>query len=44
MAGAARLNKGIDLVAGLAERYAREGRDIPLFVQVSPKHVTRHPP
>lgn len=42
MAGAARLNKGLDLVAGLAERLAREGRDVPLLVQVSPKHVTRH--
>ncbi|MFZ9880111.1 MAG: hypothetical protein ACO3QC_01740 [Phycisphaerales bacterium] len=42
MAGAARLNKGLDLVAGLAERYAKEGRDVPLLVQVSPKHVTRH--
>lgn len=42
MAGAARLNKGLDLVAALAERYAREGRDLPLIVQVSPKHVDRH--
>ncbi len=42
MAGAARINKGLDLVAELAERLAREGRDMPLLVQVSPKHVDRH--
>ncbi|MEY3022728.1 MAG: hypothetical protein RIS86_1926 [Planctomycetota bacterium] len=42
MAGAARINKGIDLVAGLAERLAADGRTLPLLVQVSPKHVTRH--
>lgn len=42
MAGAARINKGLDVVAELAERYARELRDLPLLVQVSPKHVTRH--
>ena len=42
MAGAARINKGLDLVAELAERYAREGRDTPLLVQVSPKHVDHH--
>ncbi|MFN5496061.1 MAG: hypothetical protein ACK5C3_05730 [bacterium] len=42
MAGAARINKGLDLVAELAGRYAREGRDTPLLVQVSPKHVDHH--
>jgi hypothetical protein len=42
MAGAARINKGLDLVAELAEGLAREGRDTPLLVQVSPKHVDRH--
>ena len=42
MAGAARINKGLDVVAGLAEHLAREGRDLPLLVQVSPKHVDRH--
>jgi glycosyltransferase involved in cell wall biosynthesis len=42
MAGAARINKGLDVVAELAERFAREGRDAPLLVQVSPKHVDRH--
>jgi hypothetical protein len=42
MAGAARINKGLDVVAGLAERLARDGRDLPLLVQVSPKHVDRH--
>lgn len=42
MAGAARINKGLDLVAELAERLARDGRETPLLVQVSPKHVDRH--
>jgi len=42
MAGAARLNKGLDLVAGLAETWAAEGRSIPLLVQVSQKHADRH--
>lgn len=42
MAGAARMNKGLDLVAGLANLWAREGRSIPLFVQVSTKHALRH--
>lgn len=42
MAGAARINKGLELVAALAERYARESRSLPLLVQVSPKHVDRH--
>lgn len=42
MGGAARFNKGLDLVTGLAERFAREGRDLPLLVQVSPKHVDHH--
>ncbi|HEX9191883.1 MAG TPA: hypothetical protein VF847_07290 [Candidatus Deferrimicrobiaceae bacterium] len=42
MAGAARLNKGLDLVAALAVRWAGEGRTIPLLVQVSKKHVARH--
>lgn len=42
MAGAARINKGLDVVAELAERLARDGRDLPLLVQVSPKHVDRH--
>jgi glycosyltransferase involved in cell wall biosynthesis len=42
MAGAARLNKGLDLVAALAVRWAGEGRAIPLLVQVSKKHVARH--
>ena len=40
MAGAARINKGLDVVAELAEHLAREGRDLPLLVQVSPKHVS----
>jgi hypothetical protein len=42
MAGAARINKGLELVAGLAESFAAEGRALPLVVQVSPKHVDRH--
>jgi len=42
MAGAARINKGLDVVAELAEMLAREGRDLPLLVQVSPKHVARN--
>jgi hypothetical protein len=42
MAGAARLNKGLDLVADLACKWAAESRSIPLFVQVSKKHLTKH--
>lgn len=42
VAGAARMNKGLDLIAGLANRWAREGRSIPLFVQVSKKHALKH--
>lgn len=42
MAGAARLNKGLDLVARLAQNWAGEGREIPLTVQVSQKHADRH--
>jgi hypothetical protein len=33
MAGAARINKGLDVVAGLAERLAHDGRDLPLLVR-----------
>lgn len=42
MAGAARLNKGLDLVAALAVRWAGEDRAVPLMVQVSKKHAARH--
>jgi len=42
MAGAARLNKGLDLVAELACDWTKEGRALPLFVQVSRKHAARH--
>jgi glycosyltransferase involved in cell wall biosynthesis len=42
MAGAARINKGLDLVAELAVRWAHEGRKLPLLVQVSQKHAERH--
>jgi glycosyltransferase involved in cell wall biosynthesis len=36
------MNKGLDLIAGLANQWARAGRSIPLLVQVSTKHATRH--
>ena len=42
MAGAARLNKGLDLIAALAVRWAREGRTTPMMVQVSKKHALKH--
>ncbi|MGE5189699.1 MAG: glycosyltransferase [Gemmatimonadota bacterium] len=42
MAGAARMNKGLDLVAALAQRWAGTGRTTPLFVQASMKHAARH--
>jgi hypothetical protein len=42
MAGAARLNKGLDIIAELAVQWAVEGRTIPLFVQVSKKHAVKH--
>jgi len=42
MAGAARRNKGLDLIAALAVRWAAERRSIPLLVQVSKKHAARH--
>ena len=42
VAGAARMNKGLDLIAALTMRWAQEGRSIPLFVQVSTKHALRH--
>jgi glycosyltransferase involved in cell wall biosynthesis len=42
MAGAARMNKGLDLVAALAVLWAGEDRAIPLLVQVSKKHAARH--
>jgi hypothetical protein len=42
MAGAARLNKGLDLVTGLACDWAAAGRTLPLFVQVSQKHAAKH--
>jgi glycosyltransferase involved in cell wall biosynthesis len=42
MAGAARMNKGLDLVAALAQRWAAAGRPTPLFVQASMKHAARH--
>jgi len=42
MAGAARLNKGLDLIAPLLESWSAQGRSIPLVIQVSRKHVHRH--
>lgn len=42
VAGAARLNKGLDLIAEMTVKWAREGRSLPLFVQVSKKHAVRH--
>lgn len=42
MAGAARLNKGLDIIAALAVQWAAERRTIPLFVQVSKKHAAKH--
>ncbi|MFZ4855525.1 MAG: glycosyltransferase [Desulfuromonadaceae bacterium] len=42
MAGAARVNKGLDLVAELAVQWAHERRNLPLSVQVSQKHADRH--
>ncbi len=42
VAGAARLNKGLDLISALAEQWAKEDRSIPLFVQVSKKHAAKH--
>ena len=42
MAGAARLNKGLDLVAELSVQWAAQGRSVPLFVQTSRKHANRH--
>jgi len=42
MAGAARLNKGLDIIATLAVQWAVEKRTIPLFVQVSKKRAAKH--
>lgn len=42
MAGIARLNKGLDLIVALARRWRSQRRSIPLFVQISKKHVVRH--
>lgn len=40
MAGAARLNKGLDLVAGLAELMGKRGESTPLLVQTTPKRIS----
>ena len=42
MAGAARINKGLDIVANMSVQWTQQGREIPLLVQVSTKHVGRH--
>ncbi|MEI6475137.1 MAG: hypothetical protein WCO75_07070 [Planctomycetota bacterium] len=40
MAGAARLNKGLELVSGVAEMYGRSGCTTPLLVQTTAKRVS----
>ena len=40
MAGAARMNKGLALVAGVAELYGQSGRTTPLLVQTTPKRAS----
>lgn len=42
MAGAARVNKGLDLVVDLVGKWKEAGIDLPLLIQVSPKKVERH--
>ncbi len=42
VAGAARLNKGIHLVAQLADRYAQSQPDLPMLVQTTGKRAGRH--
>ncbi len=42
VAGAARINKGLPLIADLAERWAKTSRQTPLLVQISTKHAGRH--
>jgi hypothetical protein len=42
MAGSARVNKGLDLIAPLLASWTAQGRRIPLLIQVSRKHVHRH--
>lgn len=42
VAGAARLNKGLDLIAEMTVKWAQEGRTLPLLVQVSKKHAVKH--
>ncbi|GAB4300005.1 MAG: glycosyltransferase [Desulfuromonadia bacterium] len=42
MAGAARINKGLDILSQLVCQWNGRGEKIPLFVQVSHKHAERH--
>ncbi len=42
VAGAARINKGLPLIADLAEHWAKTSRQTPLWVQISTKHAGRH--
>lgn len=42
MAGAARINKGLDILSELVCHWNSKGEKIPLFVQVSHKHAERH--
>jgi glycosyltransferase involved in cell wall biosynthesis len=41
-AGAARLDKGFPRVVDLVERLAREGEQLPLCIQTSPRHYEKH--
>ena len=41
MAGAARMNKGLELVAGVAEIYGQSGCTRPLLVQTTPKRASQ---
>jgi hypothetical protein len=42
VAGAARLNKGIHLIAQLADRYAQSQPELPMLVQTTGKRAGRH--
>ena len=41
VAGAARMNKGLDLVVGVAEMYGQSGCSMPLLVQTTPKRASQ---
>jgi len=42
MAGAARLNKGLDILVRLVHQWSRDGERIPLMIQITSKHPGRH--